>query len=216
MKIKIPNVSSLVKKTDYNTKVTEIENKLNNHNHDKYITTPEFNTLAADVFNVRLSRANFVTKTDFDTKLSSLNKKITSNKTKHVLVENELKKLKTFDLGYFIGKRHFEEDRTENYLVFQPLNKYLKVIASTNYVSSWKSKGLSDENITAPTTSDYKCNPKLSYFGTKAKLEYRGSCLKQDKITFSHGKVVHIYIVCELDKTYVDLPYTSKLFIWSS
>ena len=144
-----------------------------------------------------------MTKTDFDTKLSSLNKKITSNKTKHVLVENELKKLKTFDLGYFIGKRHFEEDGTENYLALQPLNKYLKVIASTNYVSSWKSKGLSDENITAPTTSDYKRNPKLSYFGTKARLEYRGSCLKQDKITFSHGKVVHIYIVYELDKTYV-------------
>ena len=46
---KIPSVSSLVKKADYDTKVTEIENKLNNHNHDKYITTPEFNTLAADV-----------------------------------------------------------------------------------------------------------------------------------------------------------------------
>ena len=39
---KIPSVSSLVKETDYNTKITEIENKLNNHNHDKYITTPEF------------------------------------------------------------------------------------------------------------------------------------------------------------------------------
>ena len=36
---KIPSVGSLVKKTDYNTKVTEIENKLNNHNHDKYIDT---------------------------------------------------------------------------------------------------------------------------------------------------------------------------------
>ena len=50
---KIPSVGSLVKKTDYNTKITEIENKLNNHNHDKYITTLEFNTLAADVFNAR-------------------------------------------------------------------------------------------------------------------------------------------------------------------
>ena len=28
---------------------------LKNHNHDKYITTPEFNTLAADVFNARLA-----------------------------------------------------------------------------------------------------------------------------------------------------------------
>ena len=54
---KIPNVSNLVNKTDYNTKVTEIKNKLNNHDHDKYITTPEFNTLAADVFNARLAQA---------------------------------------------------------------------------------------------------------------------------------------------------------------
>ena len=58
VEIKIPSVSSLVNKTDYNTKITEIENELNNHNHDKYITTPEFNTLAADVFNARLARAN--------------------------------------------------------------------------------------------------------------------------------------------------------------
>ena len=42
---KIPDVSSLVKKTDYNTKISEIENKVNNHNYDKYITTPEFNTM---------------------------------------------------------------------------------------------------------------------------------------------------------------------------
>ena len=52
---KIPSVNNLVKKTDYNTKVTEIENKLNNHNHDKYIDNSEFNKLAVDVFNARLS-----------------------------------------------------------------------------------------------------------------------------------------------------------------
>ena len=104
-----------------------------------------FNKLAVDVFNARTAQANLVTKTDFDAKLSSLNRKITSNKTKHVLVENELNKLKTFDSSYFIGKSHFEEDGVQNYLVFQPLNKYFKVIASTNYVSSWQSKGLSDE-----------------------------------------------------------------------
>ena len=52
---KIPSVSSLVKKTDYDTKITEIEKKLTVHNHDKYITTPEFNTLVADVFNTRLA-----------------------------------------------------------------------------------------------------------------------------------------------------------------
>ena len=75
---KIPDVTSLVKKTYYNTKITEIENKLYNHNHDKYITTPELNTLAADVFNVRLSRGKLVKKTDFDTTVSRFNSKIYS------------------------------------------------------------------------------------------------------------------------------------------
>ena len=137
---KIPDVRSLVKETDYNTKMTEIEKKLTDHNHDKYITTPEFNTLAADVFNARLKRANLVTKTDFDNSVSSLNGKITINKTKNESIENELRKLKTFDSSYFIGKSHFEEDGTQNYLVFQPINRYFKVIANTDYVSSWNSK----------------------------------------------------------------------------
>ena len=89
---KIPDVSSLVKKRGYDTKISEIENKVNDHNHDKYITTPVFDILAARVFNARLAQGDLVTKTDFDIKLQSLNKKINSNKTKHLLVETELKK----------------------------------------------------------------------------------------------------------------------------
>ena len=139
----------------------------------KYITTPEFHTLAARAFNARLAQANLVTKTDFNARLSS----------------------------YFIGKSHFEEDGTQNYLVFQPIYRYFNGVSgvgSGNYVYSWKSKGFSDENITAPTTSDYKLNPELTFFGTKTKLEFNGSCLKQDKITYYHGKVVNIYIVYEI------------------
>ena len=94
VKNKIPSVINLVKKTDYDTKVTETENKLNNHNHDKYITTPEFNTLAADVFNARLSQANLVTKTNIDNTVLSLDSKIAKNKTKNESIENEFKKLK--------------------------------------------------------------------------------------------------------------------------
>ena len=66
---KMPNLSSLVKKINYNTKITEIEKKVTDHSYDKYITTPEFITLAADVFNARLAQANLVTKTDFNVKL---------------------------------------------------------------------------------------------------------------------------------------------------
>ena len=68
---KIPNVSSLVKKkhTNYNTKISEIEKKVSDHNHDKYITTPKFNKLIIKSFKARLAQADLVTKTNFDTKL---------------------------------------------------------------------------------------------------------------------------------------------------
>ena len=130
--------------------------------------------------------------------MSILTRKITQNKTKHLLVENELKKLKTFDSSYFIGKSHFEEDGTQNYLVFQPINKYFKVITNTDYISSWKSKGLSAESIKPPTTSDNSLTPALNYYGTKTRVKFTGSCLKQSKISYNHGKVVNIYIVYEL------------------
>ena len=48
---------------------------------------------------------------------------------------NELKKLKTFDSSYFIGKSHFEEDGTQNYLVFQPMYRYFKIIAGVTFIT---------------------------------------------------------------------------------
>ena len=84
---------ALLKKTDYDAKVTEIEKKITDHIHDKCIATPEFNKIATDAFNARLAQASLVTKTDFDAKLSSLNRKITQNISKHLLVENGLNKL---------------------------------------------------------------------------------------------------------------------------
>ena len=119
-----------------------------------------------------------ITKTDFDAKLSRINRKITENKTENLLVKNELNKLKTFDSSYFIGKSHFEEDGTQNYLVFQPLNKYFKVITNTDYVSSWKSKGLSPESIKPPTTSDNSLTAELNYYDTKTRVKLTRSCLK--------------------------------------
>ena len=56
--------------------------------------------------------------------MTSFNKKITSDKSKHLLVENELKNLKIFDSSYFKGENHFEEDCTQNYPVFQPMYNY--------------------------------------------------------------------------------------------
>ena len=139
-----------------------------------------------------------IIKTDFDAKLPILNRKNTQNKRKRLLAENELNKLKTFDSSYFIGKSHFDEDVTQSYLVFQTINNSFKVISNTDYVSSWKSKGLSSESIKRPTTSDNCLTPALIYYGTKIRVKFTGSCLKQPKISYTHRKVVNIYIVYEL------------------
>ena len=115
-------------------------------------------------FNARLALGNLVAKIDFDDKLSILNRKITANKTKHILVENEFKKLKAFDLSYFIGKNHFEVDGAQNYVVLQSLVKYFKVNMITivvDYVLSWKSKGLSAKSIKPPTTTDNSLTPSI-------------------------------------------------------
>ena len=128
-------------------------------------------------------------------------KKITQNKTKHLLVETELHKLKTFDSGYFIGKSHFKKDVTQNYLVFQSIYRYFKVFSITQYleyVSEWKPKGLSSETFKAIFTSDNSLNPTLNYYCTKIRVKFTVDCLKQQKITYNHGKVVNIYIVYSL------------------
>ena len=98
-----------------------------------------------------------------------------------MLVENELKKLKTYDLSYFRSTSHFKEDGTQNYLVFQPMQKYFKRIAgvgSGNYIYFWKTKGLSDESINSETASNYSITTESSYYGTKTRVKFSGSCLR--------------------------------------
>ena len=111
----IPNMSQFVKKA----KLTELENKIPD------VSSLGTKTASTVVQNKISSVSNLVN-------LSSLNGNVTENKTKILLIENELNKLKTFASSYFIGKSHFEEDSTQNYLVFQPINRYFKVIANTD------------------------------------------------------------------------------------
>ena len=139
-----------------------------------------------------------MTKTIFDNTVSSLNSKIAKNKTKNESIENELKKLKTFDLGYVIGKSRFEEDGAQNYLVFQPIHRYFKIIANTKYISSWKSKGLSDETIKPYATSDNSLTPLIDYYGSKVRVKFNKGCLKQpNKLTYDYERIVNTYIVYE-------------------
>ena len=95
----------------------KLKKKITDHKHGKYITTPEFKNFSAAVFTTTLAR-------DFNTKLQDISKRITPNKPKHLLGENELKKLQKFDSSYFRGRNRFEEDGVQNYSVFQPMYKY--------------------------------------------------------------------------------------------
>ena len=131
--------------------------------------------MAENAFNVRLTQANVITKTDFEAKLSVLIKKITTNKTKHLLVENELKKLEKFDAAYFRGNNYFEEDGTQNYLVFQPVYKYFE--KTGDKVSLSKSKGLSDEKIILTVTSTDKSAIKTIYDNARIKVRFNGDLL---------------------------------------
>ena len=152
--------------------------------------------MAADVFNARLAaQIDLIKKTELNFKLKDISDRLTKNKTKHLLVENELKKLQKFDAAYFRGKSHFEEDGAQNYLVFQPMYRYFKGIigvGSGNCIYFWKSRGSSYERLNSNIASNYKITPELSYYDIKTRVEFNGSCLKQDKVTYNHGTIVHI------------------------
>ena len=69
-----------------------------------------------------------------------------------------------------MGKSHSEEHGIPNYLVFQPMYRYFKRVngaGTGNYIYFWKSKGLPDENIIGPNTSNYSLSLQLNHLGTK-------------------------------------------------
>ena len=115
-----------------------------------------------------------------------------------MLIENKLNQLKVFDLSYFCRKRHFGEDSTQNYLVFQPMYTYFRLMTNTLNILLWQSKRLSNESITPPNTN---ISPSIDYVGNKIIIKFNGSCLKQsNKISYTHENIVNIYIVYEINK----------------
>ena len=118
-----------------------------------------------------------------------------------------MKRLKTFDSSYFICKSQGTwEDGTQKYLVFQPIYRYVKRIAEAgndNCIYYSQSKGLSDEKINSIKTANHSITPNLDYYGTKTRIEFNGSCFKQDSVTFNHKNVVNIYIAYEISKSFI-------------
>ena len=83
-------------------------------------------------------------------------------------------KIQTFDTSYFRSKSHFEEDGTQSYLVY----KYFKTIANRDYISVWKSKGLSNESIKPPAASNISLSPALYHINNKLQVKFDGHCIK--------------------------------------
>ena len=194
VKNEIPSFAKLVTNNFINAKINEVKNKIPNFtnlaitialtavenkllDHSKYTTTPESIKLTAENFTSRLKQGNlaakgdiadFVKETDFDDKLKHLNKNVISSKSKHSLVEYELKKLQdktekllTYDSNLFIGQSYFFNDGTQLYFIFQLLYYTLKSLGNTEKIVSWKSKDLLVGKLTRPTTTDNNLSPSI-------------------------------------------------------
>ena len=158
----------MIKKSYYDPKSAEIKSK--------YVSNTGFDS--------KLAQANVIKKRNFDAKIIEL--------------ENNIEKLQTFDSSYFKGKNHFEEDGAQNYLLFQPVFRYFKIIANKKCISSWKSTGLSDETIAPYATPDNSLTPLIDHYGSKVRVKFNKGCLKQsNKLTYSYEAKVSIYIVYE-------------------
>ena len=141
---KILYVSDLVKKNRFNTKVTEIEGKIPS------ISSLASNSELTSAENKIPDVSSLVKKKNHDTELKKNSDRVASNKSRHLKIENKLKKLEKFDSSYFKSKSHFEEDGTQNYLVFHPIYRYFRKIIgfpSGNYIYFWKSIALSMKDL---------------------------------------------------------------------
>ena len=98
-------------------------------------------------------------------------------------------------MSYYRGKQYFDGGSgKQSYSIFLPMGKYFKlnsVVNTADYVLSWQSKIISNESINSLT-------PELNYYGTKTRVKFTRSCLKQSDHIYTHKKVVNIYIVYEL------------------
>ena len=141
---KIPNVTSFVKKTDFDSKITEVEGKIPN------ISGLATNLSSTAVENKIPDITSLITKPDFDAKLKKISDRFTNNKSKDLLLDNELKRLKV--LVGSTAKIKFDEVQKENsfnrgffYYLQQSYLVYECKMDSFNFsnkkISKWKSRG---------------------------------------------------------------------------
>ena len=105
------------------------------------------------------------------------------------------KKLQTFDSSLFIGQNYFSNDGGQLFLIFQTIYKTVATFSGlSDTISEWKSKRLSNRKIKPLYTANKSLSPKLVWMNDiNIRIRFTGSCLKQDKTTFTPN-VVNVYI----------------------
>ena len=82
-------------------------------------------------------------------------------------------------------------------IVFQPTNQ--PKVSNSECITTLKSKGLSDESIKTPATSNNSLSPAFNYINAKIQVKFDKNCLKLDKFTLDHKTVENIYIAFEIN-----------------
>ena len=124
-------------------------------------------------------------KTDYNTRVAEIDTTLSSLDGKIAKIRNELIKdiLEGTSFGTLLlsmGNAMFDGgDGFQAYLALQPVYKYFKTITNTNYISSWKSKGLSAESIKPFPTSDNSLTPLIDYYNYNIRVKFNGSILRQ-------------------------------------
>ena len=204
----------MVKKTDFNTKVTEKEGKIPS------ITGLATNSELSGVENKIPDVSSLVEKANLNAELKKICDRITSNTSRHLQIENELKKLQKFDAAYCGGKNYFDGNNgAQNSLVFQVGEKYFKNNSGSNSskIEIWKSKGLSSQSLnfsgTLGTANDIKMSKPI--IPASVIFNHKESFFEQRQGNIKSGSIVNIYIVYSLSQKTIDSDNVlKKLFIW--
>ena len=152
-----------------------------------------------------------ITKTDFDAKLKSISDRVTNIKSKDLLLDNELKKLKT--LVDSTAKIKFDEVQKENsfnrgffcylqqsYLFYDCKMGLFQF--TVGKISTWKSTAifnyLGNSNMNAVGDSK-SVLPELKNDG-RMHVSLSGSYFQQNKVIISNNdKMINIYCVYKID-----------------
>ena len=201
VKKKICDISGLASKTE----LTDVENKI-----------PDVSGLATAsaltaIENKIPDITSLITKTDFNAKLKNISDRVTNNNTKDLLLDNELKKLKT--LVGSSAKIKFDEVQKKNsfdrgffYYLQQSYLVYEYKMDSFNFtskkISKWKSTSIficSDDSSMKGIEDTKTKLPELKNDG-RMHVYLQGNHFQQNNVIIpNNNNVINIYVVYKLD-----------------